>query len=52
MLILRGTRTYEEYENTGAGAATASRLYETTATASVTYSALWGGSSAWANLAF
>lgn len=41
------TPTYEEYDNTGAGASTTSRLYETTATALVTYSQLWDGNTSW-----
>ncbi|PMD44821.1 carbohydrate esterase family 8 protein [Hyaloscypha variabilis F] len=51
-LAADATPTFEEFENTGAGSDTSDRLYETVATASVTYSALWGGSSSWADLSF
>jgi hypothetical protein len=47
----RNLRVYEEYENTGAGSTTTARLYETKATAAVTYSQLWG-TSGWENNGF
>lgn len=34
-------RVFEEYENTGAGAATTARKYETIATAAVTSEQFW-----------
>jgi pectinesterase len=36
-------RIFEEYNNSGAGSSTASRVYETTATAAVSKKVLWGG---------
>lgn len=38
--------------NTGAGSDTADRLYETVATAAVTYDDIWDGDSSWADLTF
>lgn len=40
-------RIYEEYQNTGAGASTASRVMTTKATAAVTKSQLWSGDASW-----